>query len=100
MRTILYHHTHRDNVSSIMTHGLKMTYARNQRLPWVWLDCEPSETLASHVATQHGWQREDIVVLCVEIEREHCITHPLNVTFGGLAYKTRRDISPESIVQL
>lgn len=95
-----YHVTHRDNLRSILASGLQLRYARNQKNPWLWLTVEPTVTLLSHVAICHDWHVRDLTILSVQYRRLWCVTHPLNICHGGLAYKTRRDISPTQMFEL
>lgn len=89
-----FHITHRTNTRSILKHGLKLRYARNELHPWVWLCANADPATIAHVAKQHNWEIADMVILRVAYPREFTIEHPLTTVYQGRAYKTRRDISP------
>lgn len=97
MVTVLYHTTHKKNVKSIAKRGLLLSMARNKRLPYIWLDAEPTYSLRCHVASKHGWSPEDMVTLAVRIPAWIIKRHPLNVCSDGEARKVRADIAASCI---
>lgn len=97
---ILYHVTHKNNVASILKKGLLISYAHNQDRPYIWLDCEPSDKLARHVAAKHGVISDNMVWLQVLVHDVFCIKHPLSPCITGYATKVGSDISPIFIAKL
>lgn len=78
---IIYHATHAENLHSIMTTGVRVTYSQG-KIPAVWGVKKSMIPWAfAHVCLRHGWRSSPPVVL--EIQAEDALMHRFK---GGLFY--------------
>jgi hypothetical protein len=69
MAVYLRHATHRQNLDSIKSAGLRKVFAQGA-LKACWLhSASNSAWAAMHVARRHGWAVEDVVIVTVRVPR-------------------------------
>ncbi len=97
---IYYHITNKSRLASILKHGLQTRFAKNKKQRYVWVHTEATETMLRKTARRHMWQRQNMVILTIELESNIFTKHPNKNSRTGFVLKTGRDIETKYITNV